>query len=685
MISAVLAFAFAAVSLSYCGFALLLAVRSGRTLVTFSLALMGLFTGLWSLSELLAERFSWMPDWMPSVMGAVRDGLWLATALALLHRTVGTHRAWRALAIASAGLIAIHALLSGTAFTIGPVVGVRVDSALTGVVLTVLGLITVENLIRNSPPGEIWSIKHFAIGLSAVLGFQAIVRFPEFLTHTPDPVLDVARPFVYLTVLPLVTVSAIRIPSLQLRVHTSRKFVFHTAAIVCVGVLLQGTAIAAYYVRTYGGDNATVLAVLLGFAGVVTIAVAAASASVRARLKTFINENFFSYKYDYRVEWDRFNRSLAAQPEQKVANRVVRTLAEVLDSTGGILWERRESWRQFQPVAYFGVPGEAAPIAVGDALVAPFADPGLTFLELGDSDAGEVAIAWRARLQSGWIVVPLHHQSSLVGVVVLVKPRAPRKLDWEDHNLIGLVSSQLAVYLVQEEIVEALADARQLADFNKRFAFIVHDLKNATGQLSLLARNAERFGHQPEFRVDMVSTLRHAVGKLQQLLDQLKSDGATASAPVAGPMNLGKLLSEFVESKKRLGLPIVVSDIQTGDDTVVADAEAFRSVLEHVVANAIEASPPGEQIRIRVDRNNGHTSVTIVDQGSGMSRDFIAHELFRPLRSTKGGGLGIGAYQAREIIRDMGGDVVVESELGKGTSVILSLPATTSARKVSTA
>jgi len=57
-----------------------------------------------------------------------------------------------------------------------------------------------------------------------------------------------------------------------------------------------------------------------------------------------------------------------------------------------------------------------------------------------------------------------------------------------------------------------------------------------------------------------------------------------------------------------------------------------------------------------------------------MTDAFVAEELFRPLRSTKDGGFGIGAYQARELMRDLGGDILVKSKIGEGTCVTLELP-----------
>jgi len=57
-----------------------------------------------------------------------------------------------------------------------------------------------------------------------------------------------------------------------------------------------------------------------------------------------------------------------------------------------------------------------------------------------------------------------------------------------------------------------------------------------------------------------------------------------------------------------------------------------------------------------------------------MTQQFINEELFRPLKTTKLGGFGIGSYQVRELMRDLGGDVTVESAVGQGTCVTLSMP-----------
>ena len=87
-----------------------------------------------------------------------------------------------------------------------------------------------------------------------------------------------------------------------------------------------------------------------------------------------------------------------------------------------------------------------------------------------------------------------------------------------------------------------------------------------------------------------------------------------------------------------------------------------------------EASEAGTAVDIDVTADSSTIHIAISDQGSGMTQQFINEELFRPLKTTKQGGFGIGSYQVRELMRDLGGDVTVESTVGQGTRVTLSMP-----------
>jgi putative PEP-CTERM system histidine kinase len=235
---------------------------------------------------------------------------------------------------------------------------------------------------------------------------------------------------------------------------------------------------------------------------------------------------------------------------------------------------------------------------------------------------------------------------------------------------------QLAAYLVQEETAQSLADARQLEDFNKRFAFVVHDIKNTIGQLRLLVSNIAKFGDVKEFRNDMVITLGNSVERLEGMLKSLAVVGA--ARPAGGGdhqvIDLINFLEKFTKEKCSLGHNIVLNTDISNTSLVRTDFVILHRVLEHVVSNALEAGVAGKPVHIDVTGSKSTVQIAVSDQGSGMTQQFVNEELFRPLKSTKRGGFGIGGYQVRELMRDLGGDVTVESRVGQGTCMTLLLP-----------
>ncbi len=678
------ALSYLAVLLAYCTFAIVLAVAEARSWLKAFMILASAFTAMWAASVVFAD-LAILPLSAPDIIAVLRDSGWYGVVLAILYVQVQSHLLWRTLFVGTLCVTGLHAAFVGADLDIGRFFGIEVNSAITGIAETVIGLILIENMIRNASQDQFWSAKHLGIGLIAVLFYQLLVRIPQFLTGIPPEGLLAVQPFVFLMALPLFAVTAIRSTGPQARFHSPRRIVFYAATLIAAGVVLQGAAIAAYYLRTMGGDNGTALSIVFGFASAVGLALALTSTGTRSRLKTFINENFFRYKYDYRLEWDKFIRALSVWEDGDLPLRVLRTLAELLDSPGGVLWVFRERWQQFMPVARWSC-ADAAPLAMDDPRLKAFDDEDCAYLDLAAAEEDAAAGLWKDRFPESWLAVPLRYRSSLVAVALLNPPRAARRLDWEDKNLISLVALQLAAYLVQEETAQALADARQLEEFNKRFAFILHDTKNTIGQLSLLVRNVEEFGHNEEFRKDMTATLRHAVEKLQGLLGQLRGNPlAKKPEPVANEeVDINELVSSFVRDKRKIGLDVVMSECDAPAFVDIADKEAFLGVLNHVVGNAIEAAPGGSEVRVRVGKSEGSVQVTVTDKGPGMTQEFMAGQLFRPLRTTKGGGFGIGAYQAREVMRDLGGSIDVRSKIGEGTTVALSLPAAIAEKQMAT-
>jgi putative PEP-CTERM system histidine kinase len=270
-----------------------------------------------------------------------------------------------------------------------------------------------------------------------------------------------------------------------------------------------------------------------------------------------------------------------------------------------------------------------------------------------------------------WAGVPLIHHKKLIGIVVLGAPEYRRALDWEDFDLLRTAGNQAASSLAEAFGQEALANAQRFEEFNRRFAFILHDIKNLVSQLSLVARNAERHADNPAFRADMVATLQSSVGKMNDLLVRL-APHSQARIHAPEPQPLRPLLAAAIAAKRG------ERDVElVGDAGLWAkvDAAALEQAVGHLVQNALEASPATEPVTVRVTGDGATASIAIADKGCGMDGDFVRNRLFQPFVSTKEDGFGIGAFEARSLVAAMGGRLSVDSRPGKGTTFTIQLPA----------
>jgi signal transduction histidine kinase len=110
--------------------------------------------------------------------------------------------------------------------------------------------------------------------------------------------------------------------------------------------------------------------------------------------------------------------------------------------------------------------------------------------------------------------------------------------------------------------------------------------------------------------------------------------------------------------------------------SVSGDPDRLRSALVHLLCNAQDATAADGEVSFHAEFVDGLVTVIIADTGEGMSEEFIRDRLFKPFESTKGVmGMGVGAYQAREYVRELGGELQVVSQPMVGTRFTLTIPA----------
>ncbi len=198
----------------------------------------------------------------------------------------------------------------------------------------------------------------------------------------------------------------------------------------------------------------------------------------------------------------------------------------------------------------------------------------------------------------------------------------------------------------------------------------MHDLKNIVTQLTLMMKNAKRLHDNAEFQQDMLMTVESSLEKMRQLILQLR-EGEKPPGGLAGVdlSAIARRLAHVAEQRgRRLELDLQDRVATRGHE------ERIERVLGHVVQNAFDATPPGGRVWLRLSRATGQARVEVGDTGQGMTREFVERELFRPFRTTKQGGMGIGSYESWQYVRELGGKIAVDSEPGRGTLITIELP-----------
>jgi putative PEP-CTERM system histidine kinase len=547
-----------------------------------------------------------------------------------------------------------------------------------GLTIAAGSLVLVHNLYGQAAPESRWAIRLPMIALACMWGYDLHLYTVAYLTRDAVPDLFAMRGAIVAMAAPLFILASRR--SVSWKMQISRAATFQSLSVMAILVYLILMMSATQAMEVVGGQWVRLGQIGFVFAMTVAAAVVLPSGKARAWLGVMLAKHLFEHRYDYREEWLGFTRTIAQRGEDSapLADRIAKAVADIAGSPAALLLTIDDQHRA-APAAYWNW---SHPVGMDD----PAAQPFFRFVErtahVVDFDQarsgrlGEIPVpGWMAAEGGAWAGIPLLHGEKLVGFVLLAHPLVRRPLDWEDFDLFRSVGTQAASYLAEALSQEALANVQRFDEFNRRFAFIMHDIKNLVSQLSLVTRNAERHAHNPEFRADMIATLQSSVKKMNDLLARL-SPAQSAEAEPLRPTPLDPILVGIAAAKNRIHPVAYDGDPDLG---ALADPARLDQAVAHLVQNAIDASGDGAPVRISGFRRGFEAAIEVADEGVGMSADFIRTRLFQPFASTKETGFGIGAFEARSLIASMGGRLEVDSREGQGSRFTIFLPAAATA------
>ena len=668
-------------ALAYLGLLGLLALRWRPTLASWLLVVACGVTVLWAAGIGLAAAGGSANRGLLVGLEAVHYGAWYAFLLAQIFDDAGVDRQPRyRLWVLTTVTAAVPVMVLGLALFASGVpteeAGSQYDPTLLGALLLPVGaLVLLENVFRNADGERRWALRFLVAGLGVAFAFDVVVFADAVLFGFLDVRLLAARGLVHILAVPLIAVTAARSRQWAPAIHVSRRVVFHSATLLITGLFLLVLAAAGYYVRSFGGDWASAVLITLLVAAAVGFLLIILSGRYRAAFQRFLSSHFYSLRYDYREEWLRFIGNLGDQHAAPLDERLVRAVADVFEVPEGQLWLLKDGVFALQ--TSWNMP----PVEGAEAKDSPFITHLATrtgVIELPTTPAdGMPAPPWLAAIRRPWLIVPLQRGGELLGFIVLGRARDGRRLQAEDHELLDILARQAASYLAEWLSQQELMQARRFDAFNRQVTYIAHDLKNLASQLSLIVANARRFRDNPAFVDDMIQTVTDSVGTMERLLAQVGRERAAGGETAADVVPLTPVVAQVLRRFAH-GLPCPV--LEGGDEgaAVRVDRRRLMTVLGNLVQNAVDAAGRDGTVRLRLARDNGFAAVAVQDDGPGMERAFVENELFRPFRTTKGAGYGIGAFEAREFARQHGGRLDVETAPGKGTVMRLVLPLATS-------
>jgi putative PEP-CTERM system histidine kinase len=542
--------------------------------------------------------------------------------------------------------------------------------------VAVCALLLMENVYFNVPETNRWHVALPCVLLGGLACFDVLICADAVLFRQPFGAFAGARVVAWLTVSPLLVVAAARDRRWRRTLQLSRTAVFHSATLILSGAVLLALSLVGEVFRRFGADWGWLVQVSLVFAGLMGLGVMLTSGSARSVLRRVVVQHFFATRYDYQRQWLACIDTLSGDgPVGRTAlhSRVIQAMTDVVDSPGGVLFLRDAGQGPFQWAGSWNMPATTSLSADHPAVVAMQGGGWIVRLDRDDAALRSGPVEQLGRV---WLGVPLAHGLVQTGVVLLAPPRAPFKLDQEVFDLLRIVGREVATYVAEQRATRVLLQTRQLHDYGKRFAFVAHDIKNVSSQLSLLLSNAERHISNPEFQRDMLDTIGASVTKITHLIRRLDEPAADRAPAALAPL---PRLEELAATYRRVRKAAVSVEHDGSTATVAVSADAFDTALTHLLNNAVEAAP-GITVLIRVRHEVGQVVIDIVDKGPGMSEEFIRDGLFRPFGTSKRHGSGIGAFQARELVREGGGDVQAisvqagASRTTSGTTMRITLP-----------
>ena len=543
----------------------------------------------------------------------------------------------------------------------------------------VVGLSELERILRASRDPLRYQLKFIVIGLGGLAGFE-IVQSSQLLLFSLWP-----KDYAWVRgVVTLICVGLIafgfgrwRIQDLGQRIYLSHQVLYTSLTFLLVGFYLIGVGVLAEVIQQTNWALSEALGMLLLFVGCVALVIVLFSRQVRAEIQVFISRHFYRSKYDYRLQWLQLTEAMSASHSiDTILDQYLAILSRTFGAAKITIWLEFEADRRFHQVRTVNIEPPPEPISASHPIVMALKNEGEPIHVSERSDETSTELHTFQQTTQSVVCVPLQVPlGPLMGFATLSHELQGRTYGKDDFDLLRAMAHHVTMLLTKVRLMEERSAAAEWEALHRFSAFYIHDLKNLASGLSLVAQNAEVYGHDQEFQSSAMRTIGHTAQRMMGLIGKLStqlSESAPASTERVSATDINVLIQDTINSLNGAGCKpkfITSSDLLF----VQVHPESFKQVLLNLILNARQAMGEQGTIEVRTEQEEEMARISVRDEGPGIPPAQLRN-LFQPFRTTKKGGLGVGLYQCKQIVEQHKGSIQVDSREGQGTQVSITLP-----------
>ncbi|GAA6204851.1 XrtA/PEP-CTERM system histidine kinase PrsK [Thalassotalea sp. SU-HH00458] len=543
------------------------------------------------------------------------------------------------------------------------------------IVLNLWILVLIEQLYRSADDQIRWAIWPLVIALASVSIFDFVLYAQATMVGGIDFDFWYSRGFIALAIVPLLLISTRRVKNGSVRIFVSRQVVFYSSILMMAGIYLLVMALAGYVINYIGGEWGSFVSIgFLIFSGIVLVTLLITD-SLRKKLKVFIAKNFFANRYEYRDEWLNLIEKIETTSAESYYQMATNIMMSKLGATSGAIIKKQSEMHFDVKYSKKLVLSEAFDLQL--TLISQYCQQKGWIIDVDEYELTpsmyselnlDVDLCRSFNIET---IVPIFIGKAFYGLFVVGSIAEKKQLNWEDRDLLFAVSKQLGNFISLHEANDELAESKQFDAFNRMSAFLVHDLKNVQAQLALITTNAEKHRDNTDFVDDVFETVESATDRLAKVLTQLRNKQVAQSK--TKETDIADLVRKVVEQRNVIKPEVKIEQLQPS--LIDVDKDTLHSVLNHLIQNAQEATNDDGWVKVNVLSNTDLIQITIEDNGSGMSAEFIKTRLFKPFDTTKGNaGMGIGVYEAKQFIESIAGTIKVTSRENQGSIFDIRIP-----------